>query len=65
MLVKKCHGWLLPDALVALSLVSLSLFTTAELVRTAQRNEQFRIEQVHRARRRHDQALLAWAARQS
>lgn len=57
MLRSKGHGWLLPDALIALSLVSLSLTTTSAVLSTARRDEQRWVDQVHRARQRHDQVL--------
>ncbi|MGN1292895.1 MAG: hypothetical protein ACI4UI_09125 [Levilactobacillus brevis] len=60
----KRQGWLLPDALLALSIVALTVTTAQHVLLTTEHLARQRQEQLTQARYRHDQALLAWAEAQ-
>lgn len=58
------HGWLLPDALLALGIVALTILLAQQVVMVTQRSEQVRLTRLRRVRAHHDRALLKWAAAQ-
>ncbi|WP_125681738.1 hypothetical protein [Levilactobacillus yonginensis] len=55
------QGFLLPDALIALAVVALTVGLVTQTVLVVQRQTHAREERLLRARLRHDQALLKWA----
>ncbi|WP_407887283.1 hypothetical protein [Levilactobacillus sp. N40-8-2] len=57
-------GWLLPDALLALGIVALTIGLAQQTLTVTQYGERVRTAQLRQARERHDQALLTWAADQ-
>ncbi|WP_445089681.1 hypothetical protein [Levilactobacillus hammesii] len=57
-------GWLVPDALVALGIVALTILLAQQALMVTQHNEQIRTAKLRQVRARHDQALLKWAATQ-
>jgi len=54
------HGWVLPDALLALTVVCLAVTLTTDFLETTHRLEQQRQVKLETARRHHDQALQNW-----
>lgn len=58
------NGWLLPDALLALGIVALTIGLAQQTLMVTQHGERVRTAQLQRAREQHDRALLAWAASQ-
>ena len=56
------HGWLLPDALLALGIVALTLIMAQQALSVTQRQEQIRTAKLRQVRARHDRVLLTWAA---
>jgi len=58
------NGWLLPDALLALGIVALTIGLAQQTLTVTQHGERVRTAQLRRAREQRDQALLAWAASQ-
>lgn len=58
------NGWLVPDALVALGIVTLTVLLAQQTLTVTQHNEQIRTARLRQVRARHDQALLKWAANQ-
>lgn len=60
--VSRRHGWLLPDALLALGIVALTLVMAQQALVVTQRQEQIRTAKLRQVRARHDRALLTWAA---
>ncbi len=58
------NGWLLPDALLALGIVALTIGLAQQTLTVTQHGEHVRTIQLQRARERHDRALLAMAASQ-
>ena len=55
------QGFLLPDALIALAVVALTVGLVTQTVLAVQRQAHVREERLMRARLRHDQALLIWS----
>lgn len=58
------HGWLLPDALLALGIVALTVVLAQQALVVTQHGEQIRMAKLRQARAQYDQALLTWAALQ-
>ncbi|MGP4116810.1 hypothetical protein [Levilactobacillus zymae] len=56
------RGWLLPDALLALSLVTLTLVFTQQALQVTVRVERQRQHRLERARYHRDQRLEKWLA---
>ncbi|CAJ1228502.1 hypothetical protein [Levilactobacillus zymae] len=56
------RGWLLPDALLALSLVTLTLVFTQQALQVTSRVERQRQHRLERARYHRDQRLERWLA---
>ncbi|WP_125573449.1 hypothetical protein [Levilactobacillus huananensis] len=57
--LKPREGWLLPDALLALSIVALTVILAQQMVLTTQRLERVRERELRLARVAHDRALAA------
>lgn len=58
------RGWVLPDALLALSIVSLTIISAQDFLRTTHHLEQQRQERLAQVRYQHDLALAAWVTAQ-
>ncbi|MFD1550235.1 hypothetical protein [Levilactobacillus fuyuanensis] len=58
------NGWLLPDALLALGIVALTIGLARQTLTVTQYGERVRTTQLQQARDRRDRALLDWAANQ-
>ena len=56
------HGWLLPDALLALGIVALTILLAQQALVVTQHREQIQMAKLRQVRARHDHALLKWAA---
>ncbi|WP_261810801.1 hypothetical protein [Levilactobacillus humaensis] len=56
---KPHEGWLLPDALLALSIVALTVILAQQVILTTQRLERVRERELRLARVAHDHALVA------
>lgn len=56
------EGWVLPDALMALGIVCLTVILAQDYLQTTQHLAQQRQAQLAVARQRHDQALRRWVA---
>ncbi|WP_143463267.1 type IV pilus modification PilV family protein [Levilactobacillus enshiensis] len=57
-------GWTLPDALIALSIVAVTIIMVQQVLITNQRQTAYRTQTLLVARRQHDQALANWVAQQ-
>ncbi|MFC6259500.1 hypothetical protein [Levilactobacillus fujinensis] len=57
-------GWTLPDALIALSIVALTVIMVQQVLMTTQEQTQRRTHALLVARQQHDQALERWLAQQ-
>ncbi|WP_125547556.1 hypothetical protein [Levilactobacillus lindianensis] len=57
--LKPREGWLLPDALLALSIVALTVILAQQMILTTQRLERIRERELQLARVAHDRALIA------
>lgn len=55
------QGFLLPDALIALAVVALTVGLVTQTILVIQQQTRVREERLMRARLHHDQALLMWA----
>ncbi|MFC6290218.1 hypothetical protein [Levilactobacillus angrenensis] len=58
------QGWLLPDALLALSVVATSVVLAQGFLQTTHRLEQQRQVHLQRVRQQHDDALKRWLTAQ-
>ncbi|GEO70695.1 hypothetical protein LAC03_26050 [Levilactobacillus acidifarinae] len=56
------RGWLLPDALIALSIVTLTLVFTQQALQVTSRVESQRQHRLERARHQRDRRLEKWLA---
>ncbi|MCH4124382.1 MAG: hypothetical protein LKH74_11730 [Levilactobacillus sp.] len=56
------QGWVLPDALLAVSIVATSVMLAQSFLQTTHRLEHQRQVQLQRVRRQHDDALKRWLA---
>ncbi|WP_203641729.1 hypothetical protein [Levilactobacillus andaensis] len=57
-------GWTLPDALIALSIVALTVIMVQQVVMTAQTQTQRQTHALMVARRQHDRLLERWLEQQ-
>jgi len=57
-------GWTLPDALIALSIVALTVIMVQQVMMTGQQQSQRRTHALLVARRQHDQTLERWLEQQ-
>lgn len=54
------RGWVLPDALLALSIISMTVISAQDFLQTTHQLEQQRQVRLERIRQQHDRALAEW-----